>query len=125
MGAMKLDLGTLEKPGPGLVPLIYAGVLAILSVCLLIRTFLSTKIFATSIEWRSIAPVLLALTFYGVAIEWLGYVICTFLITLALLRATRTSWIHSAAFAVATTVVIDLLFVRWLSVLLPTGSVFP
>jgi len=122
--AIRLDPGTLGKPGPGLAPLIYACILSLFSVILLIRSFLSGANFTVIVEWRSLLTILIILTIYGVAIEWLGYLICTFVVIAALLRTVRSGWLQTIVFAAAATLFVDLLFVRWLMVPLPIGSIF-
>jgi putative tricarboxylic transport membrane protein len=122
--AIRLDPGTLGRPGPGLAPLIYAGVLVLFSVILLLRTFRSGETFSILLDWRRVLSILAVLIFYGVAIEWLGYLICTFVVIAVLLRTTRPGWLQPIVFAAAVTLAVDLLFVRWLAVALPIGSIF-
>jgi putative tricarboxylic transport membrane protein len=122
--AIRIGPGTLGQPGPGLVPLIYACILMLFSVILLLRTFRSGANFSILIDWRSVLPILAVLIFYGVAIEWLGYLICTFVVIAVLLRIAITGWLQTIVFAAAATIAVDLLFVRWLNVALPMGSIF-
>lgn len=122
--AIRLDPGTLGKPGPGLAPLIYACILSLFSLILLIRSFRSGANFSVLIDWRSLLTILVILTFYGVAIEWLGYLICTFVVIAVLLRTGRSSWLQMIVFAAAATLAVHLLFVLWLMVPLPIGSIF-
>lgn len=122
--AYRLGLGTLGSPGPGLTPLFYASILAFLSMLLFMRSWSASNHAVIVLRWRSILSILTILLIYGLAIEWLGYAVCTFVVMVLLLRTGGVRWIKSLAFAGIATVVIHLLFVRWLAVPLPAGSIF-
>jgi putative tricarboxylic transport membrane protein len=123
--AFRLGPGKLGTPGPGLTPLFYASVLAFLSLILFLRSRGASNLPAIVLRWRSILSILAILLVYGLTIELLGYVICTFLVMILLLRRGGVSWIGSFLFSGGATVVVNLLFVRWLAVPLPIGSIFP
>ncbi len=123
--AFRLGLGTLGSPGPVLTPFLYACILGLLSVCLLVRSAGESSRFAFGLQWRSVAPILAILFAYAVAIDWLGYLICTFVALFALLRLAAVRRIHSLVFAGVATGLVHLLFVKWLLVPLPMGSILP
>ena len=124
--AYRLGLGKLGTPGPGLTPLFYASVLAILAVILLLRSLgMPDSRVNIVLRWRSVLPILAILLIYGFTIEWLGYLICTFLVMVLLLRIGGVRWAGSLLFAGVVTLAVNLLFVRWLAVPLPIGSIFP
>lgn len=123
--AYRLDTGTLDQPGPGLTPLLYASALAVLSAILLLRSHTATENFAIDLRWRPVLSILAILLLYGLAIEWLGYLICTFVVTALLARTAGVRWVGTLVLAGATTMAVNLLFVRWLAVPLPIGSIFP
>ena len=77
------------------------------------------------LRWRSILPILAILLIFGLTIEWLGYLICTFLVMALLLRIGGVRWTGSLLFAGVATLAVNLMFVRWLAVPLPIGSIFP
>jgi putative tricarboxylic transport membrane protein len=121
----RLGLGTFGSPGPGLTPFLYACILAILSACLIVRSRVASRRFAVVLQWRSIVPILAILFAYALTIEWLGYVTCTFLALFALLRLAGARRVQSLVFAAVATGFVHLMFVRWLLVPLPVGSIFP
>jgi putative tricarboxylic transport membrane protein len=123
--AYRLGPGKLGSPGPGLTPLFYASVLAFLSVILFLRSRGRSDSPTIVLRWRSILSILAILLVYGLTIEWLGYLVCTFFVMVLLLRRGGVPWIGSLLFAGAATVMVNLLFVRWLAVPLPIGSIFP
>jgi putative tricarboxylic transport membrane protein len=123
--AFRLGPGKLGTPGPGLTPLFYASILALLSVILFLRSRNSSDSFVIVLRWRSILSILTILLVYGLTIEKLGYLICTFFVMVALLRVGRAGWVVSLLFAGAATLAVNLLFVQWLAVPLPMGSIFP
>ena len=124
--AYRLGIGKLGSPGPGLTPLFYASALAFLSAVLLLRSLDTPKSPANIVlRWRSILPILAILLIYGLTIEGLGYLICTFVVMFLLLRIAGARWTASLLFAGIATLAINLMFVRWLAVPLPIGSIFP
>ncbi|HSR10198.1 MAG TPA: tripartite tricarboxylate transporter TctB family protein [Thermodesulfobacteriota bacterium] len=124
--ACRLGLGKLGKPGPGLTPFFYACVLALLAGALFLRSWnLSEPGARVVLRWRSILPILAILLTYGLTIEWLGYLIDTFFVVVLLLRIGGARWAGSLLFAAASTAGVNLIFVRWLAVPLPIGSIFP
>lgn len=124
--AYRLGLGKLGRPGPGLTPLFYASVLAFLAAILFLRSLGMPELRASIVlRWRSILPILAILLIYGLTIEWLGYLICTFFVMVLLLRIGGVRWPGSFLFAGVATLAVNLMFVRWLAVPLPIGSIFP
>lgn len=123
--AFRLGLGTSGSPGPGLTPFLYASILAILSACLLVRSRPVTARFEIVLQWRSVVPILAVLLAYAVAIEWLGYVACTFVALFALLQLAGARRVQSLVLSAVATAVVHLVFVKWLLVPLPIGSIFP
>lgn len=123
--AYRLGIGTLGSPGAGLTPLLYAGILAVLSIVLFVRTKDKSDDPAIVTRWRSVIPILAVLLVYALTIEWLGYIVCTFIAMWLLLQLAGVRRINALVFAVAATALVHLVFVRWLLVPLPIGSIFP
>jgi hypothetical protein len=123
--AFRLGLGTLGNPGPGLTPFSYASVLGLLSMLLYVRSRAASKGSAITIRWRSVLPILTILLAYGLMIEWLGYLLCTFVAMVLLFRFGGVGWIKAVLLAAIATLLVHLVFVRWLVVPLPLGSIFP
>jgi putative tricarboxylic transport membrane protein len=123
MEAYRLDPGRLGSPGPGLTPLLYAIVLGILSVILIARSRRQDSEVRIVLNWRMIIPILVILLIYSLLIERLGYLICTFLVMVALFRMGKTRWIASLFWGIGATFVIHILFAQWLAVPLPRGFI--
>jgi putative tricarboxylic transport membrane protein len=71
------------------------------------------------------ALVLLALLFYILASDWLGFIPTAFVIMLVLLKSFGSSWITALVIAALTTLGIQELFARLLLVPLPWGLLQP
>lgn len=121
--AWRLDPGTLRNPGPGLMPLIYSAVLVALAAILWAR---SRHGHAAAFEapWRAILSVLALLLAWGLAIEALGYALCTLAVVSLLTRGMGATWSRALASGVAVTAVVHVVFVSWLAAPLPRGSLF-
>lgn len=74
---------------------------------------------------RNVVVTALAVVFYIVASEWLGFMLTMAPILIVLLRLFRVRWITSIPVAVATTLVIQYVFGNWLYVPLPWGLLAP
>ena len=123
--AYRLNLGRLSSPGPGLTPMLYALVLAGLSAILFFRSSPKGEESPIVLKWRPVLSILAILLTYGLLIERLGYLICTFVVMLLLSRMGKIGWLGSLLMAGMAILAINLLFVQWLQVPLPTGSIFP
>ncbi len=119
--AYRLDPGRLGSPGPGMTPLLYASVLFVLSLIQFLR---SHSPIAAVFNWRAVVPILAILLLYGILIEKIGYLICTFLVMAVLFRMGKTGWLGSAILGLAAACVIHILFGRGLAVPLPGGIFF-
>ncbi|HSQ04999.1 MAG TPA: tripartite tricarboxylate transporter TctB family protein [Burkholderiales bacterium] len=123
--ACRLGLGTLGSPGAGLTPLLYAGILAVLSLLLFIRSRGPSDEPEIVMRWRAVVPILGILLVYALTIEWLGYITCTFVAMFLLLQLAHVRRVNAVLFAAIATALIHVVFVRWLLVPLPIGSIFP
>ncbi len=123
--AYRLNPGRLSSPGPGLTPLLYALILAGLSAILFLRSAPREEGPPIILKWRPLLSILAILLIYGLLIERLGYLICTFVVMFLLSRMGKVSWLGSLLMAGLAILAINLLFVQWLQVPLPTGSIFP
>ena len=125
MEAYRLGPGRLGSPGAGLTPLLYASILSALSIILFVRSLRQQGAILIVLRWRLILPILASLLTYGLLIERMGYLACTFVVMVSLSRMGKTGWLGSLIFAIGATLVIHILFVRWLAVPLPVGFIFP
>ena len=123
--AYRLGPGRLSSPGPGLTPLLFCIILAGLSAILFSRSSPKGETPPIVIGWRPVLSILAILLVYGLMIERLGYLICTFIVMLLLSRIGKVGWLGSLLMAGLAILAINLLFVRWLLVPLPIGSIFP
>lgn len=122
--AYRLNPGRLGSPGPGLTPLLYSLALGMLALILFFRAGRPAPWFPVLLQWRPVLSILAVLMIYGLLIEWLGYLVCTFLVMVLLLRMGKVGWPGALLSAGLATGVIHLLFVRWLAVPLPIGWIF-
>lgn len=123
--AYRLNPGRLSSPGPGLTPLLFSFILAALSLILFLRSSPQWEAPPIAIKFRPVLTILAILLVYGLLLEWLGYLFSTFIVMLLLSRMGKVSWLGSLLLAGMAILAINLLFVRWLLVPLPTGSIFP
>ncbi len=123
--AYRLGPGKLSSPGPGLTPLIYAFILAGLSAILFLRSTPKWEGAFIVLKWRPVLSILAILLIYGLLIERLGYLLCTFVVMFLLSRMGKIGWLGSLLMAGLAILAINLLFVQWLQVPLPLGSIFP
>ena len=124
VGAYHLNPGSLGRPGPGLTPLLYASVLATLALIQIFRAGRQPNEKALVLHWGSVLSILTILLIYGLLIERLGYLACTFIVMIFLFRLGKVGWPGSLLSAALATGIIHLLFVHWLAVPLPLGSIF-
>jgi putative tricarboxylic transport membrane protein len=125
----RLPFGTPRNPGPGFVPW-WAGVtLAGLSLILVGQGFRARRGGGVgrnedrdSAEWQRVVGLIVVLGLYVLALEPLGYPICTFLLVLAMLRpATLRAGVSAVGLAVIFSGASYVLFAVWLKVPLPPG----
>jgi len=123
-----IGLGTLRQPGPGLLSFGVGAGTGILSLVLLIKSFLYRT---TPIEpGRAKEPIrkekfiLICVSFfvYAIAVEWLGFILSTFVFVLLLFRLIEANrWWNSLLKAVLVTAGNYLIFVIWLKISVPKG----
>src|SRR6266850_6353427 len=119
---LSLNLGNLNRPGPGFFPFWGGVVLGVLSVVLIVRA-LRRVAAGPRIRPESWKPLVVvgALLAYLLLLEPLGFVTVTFLFLLLLFRIEQRCWAFSAASAAMGTLASYLLFQVWLKTQLPTG----
>jgi putative tricarboxylic transport membrane protein len=120
----KLPLGTVRNPGQGFFPWWTSVVIVLLAIVLLAQVLTSRSSTSQHTPGRiaKVTALLLVLAAYTFLLEFLGYLICTFLLVLFMLRATdRQRWIVALSMALLTAVGSYVVFATWLSVPLPRG----
>ncbi len=125
--SLRLGLGSVRRPGPGLLPL-YTGVaLSLVSAISLIRCFLAAKqerdeeeFFGRSI--LNVVIILAGLVAYVFLLPWLGYLLSTFMLLMFLFRAGGfRKWSLILLSASVTTSATYLVFSSWLNLRFPKG----
>jgi putative tricarboxylic transport membrane protein len=127
--SMGIGVGTLVRPGPGLLSFGAGAVMGLLALAFLIGTFLKGK---TSSEpsgeaesgshTATVVAVCLSLFVYTIAVNWLGFVLSTLLFVIFLFRIVETeSWGRSLLKGILVTAGNYLIFVLWLGINLPKG----
>jgi hypothetical protein len=124
----KLGIGTFAQPGPGFFPILLSMLLGFLSILLILKNRLGkekpnerekAKPFGS---WNKIFWVLCALSFYGLFLNRLGFLLVTFLTMLFLYRKMGDHrWPFAFSASLLTTVTCYLVFQFWLSANLPKG----
>lgn len=120
----KLPLGTVRNPGQGFFPWWISVVIAGLALVLLTQALTSGSSASQPARGRiaKVVALLLALAAYTLLLDFLGYLICTFLLVLFMLRATNPHrWRIALSMALLTAVGSYVVFAIWLRVPLPRG----
>jgi len=123
-----LGLGTLHKPGPGFLFFWVNIVLAIMSLIVLIRAWVSKKeegpqpaIFGTQ-NVSKIIFVMISLFLYALLMEIIGFIPVTLLLFIYLLGIIeKKKWFYTIFVSVVVTVISYLIFETWLQSQLPKG----
>jgi putative tricarboxylic transport membrane protein len=127
--AVVIGVGSLHKPGPGLM-LFCAGLgVGCLSLWLLIETFISRNIHKEAAQTEvklnkssTTVMICVSLFVYAIAVNWIGFVLSTLLFTIFLLRLIEShKWWITILEASLITLGNYLIFVVWLGLSLPNG----
>ena len=121
----KLPFGTVHGPGPGFVPWWTSLALDLLALILLAQALTSSSPGTAGERPARIAKVgvlLAVLAMYVLFLEPLGYLLCTFLLILFMLRVTDPQrWVVALGMSAIAAVGSYIVFAVWLSVPLPPG----
>ena len=125
--SMQLGIGRIQRPGPGLLPLITGGALSLVALFSLVRSLLAPiedkdceKFFGERIG--NVILILIGLVAYVFLMPWLGYFTGTLMLMAFLFKAggfRRWSVVFLAS--VLTTSVTYLVFSYWLKLRFPGG----
>jgi hypothetical protein len=125
--ATLIGVGSLRRPGPGLLAFGAGAGIGLLALAVFIRAFLSKPAVDTAQEEKSgrrvkFFLICTSLFVYAAVISWFGFVVSTFLFVLFLLRTVQTEkgW-RSLLKALLITAGTYLVFVVWLGIRLPGG----
>ena len=123
----KLPFGTVHSPGQGFFPWWTSVAIVLLALVLLFQALTSRASAAQAGPGRiaKVALLLVVLVAYTFLLDLLGYLLCTFLLVLFMLRAIDPQrWTVALGMAAVTAVGSYVLFAVWLSVPLPRGPLF-
>ena len=129
LGASFLPYGNVHNPGPGFYPLWLGIILGAMSLGLILKITWQKEgakilrdILAEKIRWGKIVSVIIALVLYGFLMDYVGFVIVTFLLMAFLLRAIEPqSWKAVIGWALFASVGSYLVFEFWMKLRLPKG----
>ncbi len=122
--SIRLPLGSLEKPGPGVFPIALSVLLSAIGLVLLASEAGGTKInWGTLARRKATAGQIVALTAaYIIVFEWLGYLVSSGVyLFLLFFRVCKFQMAAAAAWTVGITVVSWFFFARILGLQLPPG----
>ena len=129
VGAIRLTLGSLNNPGPGLFPFLLGTVLGIIFLILMIQNISQRS---KSFEQQSPEPkrtgskeivyILFVLSVYGLVLEHLGFLLTSVLVFAFILRVVeKQRWMIAASLSILLSVGSYILFRYLLNVQLPCG----
>jgi hypothetical protein len=129
VSSLRIHIGTIGDPGPGLFPLITGILMGVISGGMFIKSYLQSSsagqepLGADKRIWhnKSVATVVI-MFLYAIAIDWLGFLTVTLAGLFVLYKAVgNLSLKVSLGGAILTAAIAYLLFKVWLNVQLPAG----
>jgi len=129
LGALRLDLGNLGEPGPGLFAFSAGCFVCLLALVVFLRASLLGRGFQVSLSslWEGVKwnrPVVVVLLMLGfiLTLERLGFFLTSFLLLFVILKGVgKVSWKKGVLIPVSTLAISYLLFIFFLKVNLPKG----
>lgn len=126
--SLRLGIGDLHMPGAGFAPLIAGTLLAVSGLIMILSTFsrqfVDEKISSLLVTKGKRDPIfaLSALFGYMLLLEYLGFLITSFIFLMALFKIKDTKrWAGPLGITISTVVVSYLVFYMWLKLPLPEG----
>jgi putative tricarboxylic transport membrane protein len=131
IGSIELNLGSIEKPGPGFIPFISAAILGFFGVQIMLASLFRRskggeglnvgKLWVKG-QMRNICFTLLALFVYASLFEPIGFFITTFLFLFFLFKLTEPKkWLMPLVLAGTLVTLSYLVFSVWLMAQFPRG----
>jgi putative tricarboxylic transport membrane protein len=126
---LNLGFGNFGVPGPGFLPVLIGGVLAGLSLGLFVKSLLLktepeeiASFWKEKGSWKKVLFTLLSLVLYLFFLDYLGYILTTFLFLCYLVKFIgKRGWVVSLSVSILATVISYGVFARWMEVPLPRG----
>jgi putative tricarboxylic transport membrane protein len=129
--SIKYPLGTIDNPGPGLLPLLLGIAMAVMAIALTVRVWTNRPAKVHRSFWpekgglSKVSLTFIVLLLFTALLEITGYMINIFFLFLILLRPVgRQKWIWSISISMGATLVSYILFDKWLMIPLPRGIWF-
>ncbi len=121
LGALAYSIGTPLRMGPGYVPLVLGGLLAVLGVAVIVKGFIAGEGEEIGgLDWRALILVSAAILFFGITVRGLGAVGALFGATLlAALARSQTSLKAALVIAAGITALSVVIFIFALQLRLP------
>jgi divalent metal cation (Fe/Co/Zn/Cd) transporter len=121
--SVKLTVGGIHAPGPGFFPFYLSILLILVAVVILVQGLREKP------EEQEAAPrkmrlvvTLIGIFIYPFLLEWLGYIVTTFLLMAVIIKMmTEKAWWFAPALAGIISLFSYIMFKIWLQVLLPPG----
>ncbi|MBI2313666.1 MAG: tripartite tricarboxylate transporter TctB family protein [Betaproteobacteria bacterium] len=110
-------MGSAFKMGPAYFPTVLGGLLALVGVIAVVRSFVKPGEAITPFAWKEVILVLAATVVFGVLLRGAGLVVALIVLVLASAYASvKFRWVPSIALAIGMTVFSILVFVKGLGV---------
>jgi len=126
--SFRLPLGSIRDPGPGFRPLLVGGFLAGLSIICFLQARGGPSgepkgSWYSAERWKNLVWILLALLVYAVILDFLGFLVSTFLLLVVLFRfgMEPQRWVWAVGGSVIASVSCYAVFELWLRTQLPKG----
>jgi putative tricarboxylic transport membrane protein len=128
-GAIRLGVGSVDKPGAGFIFLWLAVILAGLAVIDLVNNIIKNdrksaiqKPLWKGFRWGKVILVLAGVGVYAIVLDILGFIVSTFLVLLFLFKVVEPfKWRDAIIGSVLTIAVVYAVFGIWLKVPFPSG----
>lgn len=128
-GSLGMPYGGIHNPGAGLYPLWLGVILGAMAIGLILKSTREKEggkmvrdLLAEKIRWGKLLALLCALVFYGIALEFLGFLIVTFLFMAFLLWFIDPQpWKSIIGWALVGSIGCYFVFEVWLKLRLPRG----
>jgi putative tricarboxylic transport membrane protein len=128
VGSWKYGIGSLDEPGPGFFPLIGGVLLCLAALSHLVQLMLTPEggtresgLWGEAHWGRSVA-VVAGLVLYAFTLDFLGFIIATFLLMFILFSLyDRTKFIFAIAGSLSVVAITYFVFSIWLNVQFPAG----
>ncbi len=128
-GSLSLSYGHIHNPGPGFYPFWLGIILGAMAMGLVLKTTRQKEgaralraILSEKVRWEKVLFVLIALILYGYLMNFLGYLIVTFLLLAFLLRFIEPQpWRSVIGWTLVGSLGSYLVFEVWMKLRLPKG----